>query len=93
MCNKFFIQVVYLNVKYLLVEGTFLKEQQKWIDKLYVHDFEITYKKGKENAITYALSRRDEPRVFMLSRLGNIQGLDISLMSALVVLALTSLGV
>ena len=36
------------------------EEQQKWVTKILGYDFEIVYKKGKKNAVAYALSRKDE---------------------------------
>jgi hypothetical protein len=44
-------------------------EQQKWVTKLFGYDFEIIYKKGKENVVVDALSRKnkDEGSIFSLS--------------------------
>jgi hypothetical protein len=36
------------------------KEQQKWVTKLLGYDFEIIKKKGKQNVVANALSRKDE---------------------------------
>jgi hypothetical protein len=36
------------------------EEQQKWVTKILGYDFEIVYKKGKQNVVEYALSRKDE---------------------------------
>jgi hypothetical protein len=37
-----------------------LEEQQKWVTKILSYDFEIIYKKGKQNVVADALSRKDE---------------------------------
>jgi hypothetical protein len=36
------------------------EEQQKWVTKILGYDFEIIYKKGKQNVVADALSRKDE---------------------------------
>jgi hypothetical protein len=36
------------------------EEQQKWATKILGYDFEIIYKKGKQNVVVDALSRKDE---------------------------------
>ena len=48
------------SLKYFLEERLSSKEQQKWITKMLGYDFEIIYKKGKQNMVVDALSRRDE---------------------------------
>ena len=35
-------------------------EQQKWIEKIAAFDKEIIHKKGKENVVADALSKKDE---------------------------------
>jgi hypothetical protein len=35
------------------------EEQQKWVTKILGYDFEIVYKKGKQNVVADALSRKD----------------------------------
>ena len=35
-------------------------KQQKWVTKLFGYDYEIIYKKGKENMVVDALSRKYE---------------------------------
>ena len=37
-----------------------LEEQQKWVTKMLGYDFEIIYKRGKQNVVADALSRKDE---------------------------------
>ena len=37
-----------------------LKEQQKWVTKILGYEFEIIYKKGKQNVVSYEISRKDE---------------------------------
>jgi hypothetical protein len=34
-----------------------LEEKQKWVEKMKGFDFEIIYKKGKDNVVKYVLSR------------------------------------
>jgi hypothetical protein len=36
------------------------EEQQKWVTKILGYDLEIVYKKGKQNVVVDALSRKDE---------------------------------
>jgi hypothetical protein len=45
------------------------QEQQKWVTKLFGYDYEIIYKKGKDNVVADALSRKyeDEGSLFSLS--------------------------
>jgi hypothetical protein len=44
-------------------------EQQKWATKLFGYDYEIIYKKGKDNVVADALSKKyeDEGSLFSLS--------------------------
>jgi len=37
-----------------------LEEQQKWVTKMSVYDFQIIYKKGRKKFVVYAFSRKDE---------------------------------
>ena len=47
-------------VLYFLEQRLSLEEQQKWVTKILGYDFEIVYKKGKQNVVADALSRKDE---------------------------------
>jgi hypothetical protein len=44
-------------------------EQKKWVIKLFGYDYEIIYKKGKDNVVVDTLSRKyeDEGSLFSLS--------------------------
>ena len=48
------------SIKYFLEQILSLEEQKKWVTKMLGYDFEIIYKKGKQNVIADALSRKDE---------------------------------
>jgi hypothetical protein len=48
------------SLKYFLEQRLSSEEQQKWVTKVLGYDFEIVYKKGKQNVVVNALSRKDE---------------------------------
>ena len=48
------------SLKYFLERKISYLEQQKWVTKLFGFDYEITYKKGKENVLADALSQLPE---------------------------------
>jgi hypothetical protein len=48
------------SLKYFLEQRLSSEEQQKWVAKILGYDFEIVYKKGKQNVVACALSRKDE---------------------------------
>jgi hypothetical protein len=56
-------------LKYFLEQCISSQEQQKWVTKLFGYDYEIIYKKGKDNVMADALSRKyeDEGSFFSLS--------------------------
>jgi hypothetical protein len=48
------------SLKYFFEQRLSSEEQQKWVSKILGYDFEIVYKKGKQNVVADALSRKDE---------------------------------
>ena len=46
------------SLKYFLEQRLSYEEQQKWVTKMLGYDFEIIYKKGKQNVVADALSRK-----------------------------------
>jgi hypothetical protein len=57
------------SLKYFLEQHISSPEQQKWVTKLFGYDYEIIYKKGKDNVVADALSQKyeDEGSLFSLS--------------------------
>ena len=48
------------SLKYFLEQRISSKEQQKWVTKMSGYDFEIIYKRGKQNVVVDALSIKYE---------------------------------
>jgi hypothetical protein len=48
------------SLKYFLEQRLSSEKQQKWVAKILGYDFEIVYKKRKQNVVADALSRKDE---------------------------------
>jgi hypothetical protein len=67
--KRFQIKTDHQSLKYILEQRISSPKQQKWVTKLFGYDYEIIYKKGKENVVTDALSRKyeDEGSLFSLS--------------------------
>jgi hypothetical protein len=67
--QRFQIKTDHQSLKYFLEQRIFSQEQQKWVTKLFGYDYEIIYKKGKDNVVADALSRKyeDEGSLFSLS--------------------------
>lgn len=60
--HRFIIKTDHQSLKYLLEQRLSMMLQQKWLAKLMGLDYEIMYKKGKENTVADALSRIHEAR-------------------------------
>jgi hypothetical protein len=65
----FQIKTGHQSLNYFLEQCISSPEQQKWVTKLFGYDYEIIYKKGKDNVVTDALSRKyeDKGSIFSLS--------------------------
>ena len=61
------------SLKYFLEQRLSFEEQQKWVTKMLGYDFEIIYKKGKQNVVADALSRKDEDVEALLCVISIIQ--------------------
>nr|GFB17299.1 hypothetical protein [Tanacetum cinerariifolium] len=58
------IKIDHYSLKYLLDYKITTPTQMKWVPKLMGFDYEVVYKKGKDNAATGALSRRQDVSEF-----------------------------
>jgi hypothetical protein len=58
--RHFKVKTYHDSVKYFLEQRLSSEEQQKWVTKMLGYDLEIIYKRGKENVVEDALSRKDE---------------------------------
>ncbi|KAL3509375.1 hypothetical protein ACH5RR_028776 [Cinchona calisaya] len=58
--NHLIIRTEHQSLKYLIEQRISIPFQQRWLTKLLGLDYEIQYKKGKENVVVDALSRRME---------------------------------
>jgi hypothetical protein len=56
--TKFLVKMDHNSLKYFLTQKNLSSEQQKWVRKIQVFDFDILYKKGKENLVVDGLSRK-----------------------------------
>jgi hypothetical protein len=65
----FQIKIYHQSLKYFLEQRISSPQQKKWVTKLFGYDYEIIYKKGKDNVVVDALSRKyeDEGSLFSLS--------------------------
>ena len=67
--KRFQIKTDHQSLKYFLEQCISSLEKQKWVTNLFGYDYEIIYKKGKENVVVDALSQKyeDEGSLFSLS--------------------------
>jgi hypothetical protein len=67
--QHFQIKTDHQSLKYFLEQCISSPEQQKWVTKLFGYDYEIIYKKGKDNVVADALSQKyeEEGSLFSLS--------------------------
>lgn len=67
MGGKFLIQIDRNSLQHLLQQKTLSIEQQKWIEKISTFEKDILHKKGKNNVVVDALSRKDkEPSLLVV---------------------------
>jgi hypothetical protein len=69
LVQRFQINTDHQILKYFLEQRISSPEQQKWVTKLFGYDYEIIYKKGKDNVVAHALSQKyeEEGSIFSLS--------------------------
>jgi hypothetical protein len=70
LLGKFFqIKTYHQSLKYFLEQCISSPKQQKWVTKLFGYDYDIIYKKGKDNVVADALSQKyeDDGSLFSLS--------------------------
>ena len=60
MGRDFKVRTDHDSLKYFLEQRLSFEKQQKWVTKMLGYDFEIIHKKGKQNVVADALSRKDE---------------------------------
>ena len=73
MGRHFKVKTDHDSLKYFLEQILSSEEQQKWVTKMLGYDFEIIYKKGKQNVVANALSRKDEDVEALLCTISIIQ--------------------
>jgi len=64
--RKILIRTYHNSLQYLLQQKTLSTEQQKWIEKIATFDMEILHKRGKDNLVADALSRKDEVQTYAI---------------------------
>ena len=73
MGRHFKVKADHDNLKHFLEQRLSSKEQQKSVTKMLGYDYEIIYKKGKQNVVADALSRKDEDVEALLCVISIIQ--------------------
>ena len=56
--RHFTVKIDHDSLKYFLEQRLSPAEKKKWVTKMLGYDFEIIYKKGKQNMVVDALSRK-----------------------------------
>ena len=64
---QFKIKTNHHNLKYFLEQHLYSLEQHKWVTKMLGYDYEIIYKKGKDNVMVDALSLQYKDKASLLS--------------------------
>ena len=70
---QFKVKTDHDSLKYFLKQRLSFEEKQKWVTKMLGYDFEIIYKKGKQNVVEDALSRKDEDVEALMCAISIIQ--------------------
>jgi len=65
--RRFQIRTDHHSLKYFLEQHLSSPQQNKWLAKMLGYDYEIIYKKGKENSVADALSRQFEEESTLLA--------------------------
>ena len=73
MGRHFKVKTDHDSLKYFLEQRLSSEEQHKWVTKMLGYDFEIIYKKGKQNVVADALSRKYEDVEALLCAISIIQ--------------------
>ena len=60
MGRHFKVKIYHDSLKYFLEQLLSLKEQKQWVTNTFGYDFDIIYRKWKQNFVADALSRKDE---------------------------------
>ncbi len=67
MGRRFQIRTDHRSLKYFLEQRLSSPQQNKWLAKMLGYDYEIIYKKGKDNRVVDALSRQFEEESTLLA--------------------------
>ena len=73
MGRHFKVEIDHDSLKYILEQILSSEEEQKWVTNMLGYDFEIIYKKGKQNVVADAMSRKDEDVETLLCAISIIQ--------------------
>ena len=74
--SRFPIRTDQKSLKFLLNQTISINAQQRWLMKLLGYDYEIEYKRGRENSAADALSRVEGPKTLMAISHPILQWLD-----------------